>query len=277
MTAVAKPDWLPQELYQQWLDSYIEAGGTGVAGAGTYATEQVRQSPQYEQFFPGIKREDGSIRYPNFPEATYLNNMESYKQAVSEAGLNPDVFGDDYISLIEGDTSPQEFTARVENITQRVNLAGENIRNFYADSFGLEMTPEGIIGSLLSENVNNAILNRQITMAEIGGEAANRNYDLSQEFVGMLAEQGMDRGAAARTFGSANALLPVLSALAARHGDPDDDFDIEEFVAGAGLGDVGQGARMNRLQAQERAGFTGGAQVELVRNQRLGMTGLAQS
>ncbi len=276
MSGITKPDWLPAPLYSQWVDLYIEAGGTGTPGAGGIATEQLRQTPEYDQFFPGIKRDDGSIRYPNFPEATYLNNLESFRRTVESAGLNPDLFeGEEYVNLIEQDVSPQEFNTRVENINARVLLAGEDIRRFYGENFGVDLSREGIVASLMSDRVGEAILNRQITMAEIGGEAAMRNYELSTTFVEMLSEQGMNRDRAQYLFGSAEALMPVLGALARRHGDPDDDFDIEEFVEGVEGLDPLQAERMARLQQQEAAQFTGGAAVERVRSSRgLGITGL---
>lgn len=271
---VPKPAWLPEELYQMWVDAYIESGGTGVVGSAGMATELVRQSNVYENFFPGIKRDDGSIRYPSFPEATYLNNLESYRNTLASAGLNPSVFEQDYVALISGDVSPQEFNNRIESLNARVVLAGEDIRNYYADSFGLEMTDQAILGSLLSDRVGDAILSRQITMAEIGGEAALRDFDLSTQFVEMLAEGGMDRNDAQRLFGSAASLVPALQALASRHGDPDDSFDITEFVEGAYLADPKQSRRIRRLQATEASTFTGGAAVEFARSRTGGVTGL---
>ena len=274
---IARPDWLPPALYQQWIDLYIEAGGTGTQGAAEMATEWLRQSPEYDQYFPGIKRDDGSIRYPNFPEATYLNNIESFKRTVASLGINPEVFDEEYVNLISGDTSPQEFNARVENINARVMLAGDAIKDYYATEFGLGMSDQGIIASLMSDRVGDAILQRQITMAEIGGEAAGRNYDLSYEFVESLAEAGMDRGQAQRMFGSADRLLTSLNRMAQRHGDPDDSFDITEFVEGVGLDDAEQLQRMETLQSQEQSLFTGGAQIDVRRDRAGGVAGLAST
>lgn len=261
---VVKPSWLPEELYQMWLNNYIEAGGSGSTGSAQVATEMVRQSPEYETFFPGIKREDGSLRYPNNPEATYLNNIESFRNTVASAGLNPEVFGEDYVSLIEGDVAPTEFNQRVESINARVLLAGPDIRQFYADTYGLELSDEGIIGSLLSPRVGDAILSRQITMAEVGGTASSMGFGVPEAFVELLvAEGGMDREEARRYFGNAKGMIPVLRSLAQRHGDPDDTYDITELASGDWLGDVSQAARDDRLVAQEQALFTGGAGLDL--------------
>ena len=137
------------------------------------------------------------------------------------------------------------------------------------------MSREGIVASLLDQKVQSDILNRNITMAEIGGEAAQRDFDITTGFVDMLADQGFDRGEANKLFGSAQRMLPMLGALASRHGDPDDSFDISEFTD-AYLNDPEQQKRITRLQAQEASTFTGGAQLDYVRGQSGGVTGLAQ-
>jgi hypothetical protein len=275
MAEVVKPAWLPEGLYQTWLGAYADAGGSAVPGAANTATEFVRSTPEYDTYFPGLRREDGSLRYAYNPEQTYFTNMASFQNAVESVGMNPDVFGDEYVDLIEGDVSPQEFQQRVSVLYDRVLASGDDIKNYYSSNFGIDMTDHGILASIMSDKVGDAVLNRQITMAEIGGEAMGRGYDLSKEFVGMLESEGMSRNEADALFGSADRMLPMLASLAARHGDPDDTFDITEFVGGAFLSDPEQQARIERLAAQEQSTFTGGAQLDYARSRTTGgMTGL---
>jgi len=268
-----KPAWMPPALFEQWKAQYIEAGGTGNPYAATVATEWLRQSPDYETYFPGIKREDGSLR---MTEANYYNTLDSYRNIIEGVDVNPEMLEQNLIDLIEGDVSPTEFAARVNNIYQRVALAGDDIREYYMNEFDLDMTNSSLIASLMDPNLGDAILNRQITMAEIGGEASERNFDITGQFVDMLAEQGMNRDEADRLFGSAEKMLPALSALAARHGDPDDTFDVTEFASAAGYGEGGpeQERRIKRLQAQESSAFTGGGAIDYVRNKAGGVAGL---
>ncbi len=272
---VVKPPWLPEGLYQMWLEEFENAGGVNVPGAANIATEAVRNSSEYDTYFPGLRREDGSLRYEYNPEATYFANINSYKQTVAQVGIKPDVFGDEYIDLITGDVSPQEFSQRVNVLHDRVLAAGQDVRDWYAQNLGIDMSDQGILASLMSRRVNDSILNREITMAEIGGEATSYGFDLSKEFVGMLESEGMDRNVADQLFGSAGRMLPMLATLAARHGDPDDTFDITEFVEGSFLSNPEQQARIERLAAQERSAFTGGSLIDYQRSQLTGgMTGL---
>jgi hypothetical protein len=277
MAELIRPAWLPEGLYNSWLTAYTEAGGESTPGSANYATEVIRASAEYDSYFPGLRREDGSLRYQQNPERTYYDNIEGYKNTVENIGINPDLFGEEYIDLIEGDTSPSEFASRADALYARVLSTGNDIRDWYASNYGLNMTNEGILASLMSDRVSNAVLDRQITMAEIGGEAAMRDFDITTGFVNMLEEQGMNRSEAQKFFGSAETLLPALNRLAARHGDVDDDFDIMEYAQAEGLtqGDSGnQMQRLKRLQAQEVSTFTGSAATDIVRGPMGGMTGL---
>jgi len=255
---IVRPIWMSEVMYQEWLGYYTEAGGeAGGDESRNRATEEFRASDTYESYFPGIKRDDGAIRYAESPELTYHSNLASYRNAVEATGIvDASIFEDGFIELIKGDVSPNEFAQRTSAIYNRVLEAGPGIRDYYAGEFGIDMTREGIIASLLDEKVQTDILNKNITMAEIGGTAIDRGFDLTSEFVNMLANEGMDRGEARKLFGTAERMLPMLQSLATRHGDSDDTFDITEFTEAGYLDDPEQMSRINRLQAQEQASFT---------------------
>lgn len=270
---LVRPPWMDDNLWTMWLEFYIDAGGAGVAGADSIATERLRNTAAYDTVFPGNRREDGSLRYD---EATYLNNVASFENVVEGLGLNPTLFSTEYVDLIAGDVSPQEFASRANALYDRVMRQAPSIRQWYADIQGIAVTDEAILASLMSENVATAILNREITMAEIGGEAALRNFDLTQQFVDALAANGMDRAEAQQMFGTADRLLPMLSALATRHGDPNDAFDIYEFVDAYEFMNPDVLNRIGLVQAQEASTFTGGAQVDIARNQQGGLSGLVE-
>ena len=280
MSSVIRPPWMSDQMYAEWIEYYLDAGGDAVPGASTVATERFRQSPNYEAYFPGIKREDGTVRYEQNPEQTYYQNIQGYMNAVEATGIqNPELFADGYVELIMGDVSVNEFASRTSAIYNRVLTAGDGIRAYYAENFGIDMSDAGIVASLLDERVQSDILARNITMAEIGGVASLRNFDLTRDFVEELVDVGgVDREEAERLFGTADRLMPMLSALAARTGDPDDTFDIREFAAAGtveGLMDPAQRMRMNRLIAGEEAQYTGGAQIDYARSRTTGgVTGL---
>jgi len=133
------------------------------------------------------------------------------------------------------------------------------------------------MASFMDSDVSDSILNKEITMAEIGGEAASRGFSVVADMADMLFEAGVDdRSEAQQLFASAEAVLPVLNVLASRHADPDDDFDLQEFVSAQVLRDPGQMQRMKRLLAKERSSFVtagglGGPIAQTQTGQKVGL------
>lgn len=272
------PPWMASapEIAAAYLYEMIDVQGNAPDAANN-ALETIRTAPQYQAMydahFMGNRRPDGTLR---LDENQYLSRKQGYRDALMavDPNMNPAVFEEEYSELIAGGVDETEFGRRVDALYTRVLSQGPEIRSYYADNFGISMTDEGILASLMSPRVQDAVLAKQLTMAEIGGEASMRNFDITNEFVTMLEQQGMDRDDAQKMFGSAERLVPALSRLAARHGDVDDDFDITEYAEASYLGDPGQMARVARLQAQEKAGFTGNLETDIARSGHGGLTGL---
>jgi hypothetical protein len=266
--------WLPPEAVTAYLDAYVESGDDTVAWA------QVRQDPRYAQWFPGNLTEDGRPRYSEDVYAAVVASYDDVFRSVGIDGVALNEMREQYGNLIAGDVSPQELEAnRVAPMYDRIVLASDAIRSYYASEFGVELGLTDLIASAMNPDLGNKVLTKQISLAEIGGEAAESGYDLGSETIGKLFESGkVDREAADRLFQSAENLLPTLNVLAARHADPDDEFDINEFIQADIFQNPEQRRRMNRLVAQERSTFTGGGQTDYLRDQRSGgVAGLGRS
>ena len=274
----ALPPWMRDapELAAAYLYEMIDVQGNAPDAANN-ALETIRTAPEYQAMydahFMGNRREDGTLR---LDENQYLSRKQGYRDAIMgvDPQMNPSVFEEEFSDLIAGGVDETEFGRRVDALYSRVLSQGPEIREFYGTEFGIDMTDQGILASLMSPRVQDAVLAKQLTMAEIGGEASMRNFDITSEFVNLLEQQGMDREEANRMFGNAERMMPALSALAARHGDIDDDFDITEYAGAAFLNDAEQVRRVNRLQAQEKASFTGSAATDIARSGQGGITGL---
>lgn len=257
--------WLPEALVQTYVEAYVEHGDPDVAWA------TVRQAPEYDTYFAGNRRDDGTLRYS---EQEYASIIEDYRDSVESVGISAELFNDRYAALIEGNVGPGEFYNRINAVTERVRFASADIRAAYTDRFGYDLTDEAILASVMDPNIGQAVLDRQITMAEISGEAATRGFDIDVDMATDLFGAGLDRQAATQLFGEAANLLPTLGVLARRHADPDDDFDLDEFTNAMVLDDPFQRRRMRRLIAQERASFSEAGNVGVARNQAGGLTGL---
>ena len=119
------------------------------------------------------------------------------------------------------------------------------------------MTEAAIVASFMDPDIGQAVLDRRMAMSEIGGEAAMRKFNIDLDFARQLEQGGVTRDQAQDLFGQGALDVPVLNVLAARHADPDDDFDINEFSKAYVFDDPVQRRRIRRLVAQERATFSG--------------------
>lgn len=244
------PPWIRGTLLEQvYIDAWVETGDPQLA------IEAVRESQFYSQYFAGNLRDDGSVRYD---ENTYLSIIDSYRNTLLSIDVNPDIFN--FGILIEGDVSPTEFITRVESMYEGVIDQAPEIMSYYADKFGIQLSVSAIMASLIDPDIGQSVLNGQIAIAQVGGSASQYGFDITADFAESLVHAGVQgTQAAAQLFSLAQGVIPTLSALASRHADPDDDFDLNEFTAASVFNDPEQRQRIRRLMAQEVSTFTSGS------------------
>ncbi|MEN8233781.1 MAG: hypothetical protein ABFR89_02520 [Actinomycetota bacterium] len=254
------PDDALWVYYEVWADSEDEAAA--------WAT--VRADARYETWFPGNLTDEGEVRYS---EDRYSGVRQSYDDVLSSIGVNPALFQDQITGLMQGEVMDDEFATRVGEVYDRIVSASDSIKQYYATEYGIEgLTTEALIAGALDSSIGSDVLSGQLSIAEVGGEAAESGFSLSIGRVDELVEGGMTRGKANDLFQEAETLIPILDVLAKRHHDPDDDFDIEEFIAADFFKDPAQNLRMRRMMSQERSLF--GARSTAARDRTGAMTGL---
>jgi hypothetical protein len=260
---------MPQAVLDVYAYWWEETGDPDRAWA------EVQVSPAFDAAFPGIKRDDGTLR---MTAEEYMVTMEGYENVLGSVGLNPQLFRSRFVELIEGEVSPDEFAAeRVDPLYERIVETSPGIMQWYAQNNGLELSFEAILAAALDpDDVGTKILNRQIGMAEIGGEGIEAGFAPDVGLVEQLYERGVTRQQAQQEFATAANYVPVLNVLARRHADPDDSFDLEEFVAADLFSDPTQRRRMRRLTQQERASFTGGRGMFVEDRETGGVVGLTE-
>jgi len=257
--------WLPDALVQVYADAWAETDSPDVALATTIA------DPQFDQFFPGLKRSDGTLRVP---VAEYVATFEGYMTVLREAGLNPGVFSDQLGDLFAGDVSVSEFQQRVSTVRTGVLDNIEGVRNFYAAEFGLtDLTDEALVAAALDPTgLGDDILNRRITVAQVGGQAGASGFAIGSGFASRLVSQGLTQQGARQVFSQAGTQLPGLQQSAQRFGGTDQTFELEEFTSALVGGDATQRRRISRLQSQEQSLFTRSS----LRRDREGLSGLQE-
>lgn len=195
-------------LLQTYTDSYIETGNA------EFAIATVRQSEEYPLFYPGIRRDDGSLR---MTETQYEQTREGYFRVFLENGLNPTVFDQagKVAQLIAGDVSVSEFRTRVERTRQAFidNPLAEEIKRYYSTNFGVDVNDQAVLVAGLDPDMSVAILTNQIAQSELGAEAALRNLDLNTQQAQRLLQAGITQEGASRLFARSADKIASLNRL----------------------------------------------------------------
>ncbi len=255
------------------LDTYSNEWEASSSDA--LALQAVRQSSAYRVKFAGnLDSETGQVR---MGESDYMASRAAFNATLTSMDLNPGYFEDDFITAMENEISPREFTSRMEAAYERVIQSSDAIKQYYTDNFSIDMTDSAILASAINPRIGEQILNRQIAISEIGGSAAARGFDVGIDFAGMLAQEGVDRRAAGDFFSQAANLIPVMQTLQARNADPNDPFDLNDVSSALLFDDPETRKQIRRLKAQEESSFTGGGAIDYARSATGGVAGLAQT
>lgn len=255
---------LPDELYNTLIDAYVEANGDI-----DLAWAEVRfgkNKSLYDQFFPGNRRPDGSLRYS---EQEYRTIEGGYANTLINYGINPDPLRHRFGEMIAGEKSVQEFAGQVGAIYAGLVNGAEETRAKFQQWYGVDFQgptgnprmDAGMLVMALDPDLGTDLLNQRISLAQIGGTAQRFGFDRSLERVTELSGYGVGAEAAANIYGQAADVLPGLNAMARRWDAYDPDFGIGEFEDFA-LMDAGQQRRVRRLRSQEQAIFQPGALFE---------------
>ncbi len=256
--------WMNPEM----LDAYI--GSWGEFEDTSLAISAVRATNSYKTTFPGnFDPVSGEVR---MSESEYFATKAAFDSTLEGIGVNAEHFQDEWEAALEGEVSPNEMLTRIESAYERIVQSAPEIMEFYSTEYGIEMTQAAILASALSPRIGQLILDKQISIAEIGGSALQRGFDISGAFAEQLSQvEGLDED---QFFGQARGLIPAINVLQARHDDPDDKFDLEDVSAAFLFDDPETRRRIRRLQAQESSTFTGGATIDYQRTREGGVAGL---
>lgn len=248
--------FLPEALLTLFEDKYIEFDKNIDLALGA-----VRQDTSYDNFFPGNKRADGSIR---LSEAEYGAVIESYKDDLKKFGVNPDIFADNFDQLIAGDVSPTEFQSRLNTVYSGIEQNIPEVKQYYADNFNIDLSTESIFAAAVDTTVGDAILSGQILQSQIAGEAAASGFNILQSEVERLQRFGLTQSQARQAFQTAQLEIPRIQELQTRGGRQvaqEDVFGVEEFTEAAVFRSPEELEEIKLLEAEEASRFTptGGA------------------
>ena len=261
-------------LLQIYVDTWAETGNDQLA------LQAVRDSDEYETYFPGNTRIDPStgqesgIRYT---EAQYTALTDAYDRAFIEAGLNPDVFreAEVYPALVAGDVGSEELTFRINSARLAFvdNPLAEEVRAYYSQNFDIEMTDSALLASALDPSVGENILKKNISVAQIGAEASAKAFDITLQESERLYQLGVTGSKAAQLFSQAETLLGQVESLAAAQGRQ--QLGISEYLQAEAFGSPQQQQRFRNILAQQAT--ESAAVLGARRTQQGAVTGLTEA
>lgn len=239
--------WLPDELITIWVDEWASSGNS------LLATNTMRASPEYQTYYPGNLNPNGT---PKMSEAEYEVEIQSYMDTVESAGLDPNLWSrEDYARLVEGNVWADEWKQRVTGITVGVRQRSDEVRAYYADAYGIQPTDAEIIASIMDPALGDARIAERIRIAEIGGAAAEKGFDVDTSLADRLENIGLDYTQAEALFREAGVSLPALDRLSRRHRDPVDSFDLNNYLDAAAFGTPEAVMAVRRMAAAEVSQF----------------------
>ncbi len=247
-----------QTMFPSLPAEFITAAATAWAANADFdisvAIATLRTDPRYEVWFPGNLAPDGSV---HLSEGSYWQTRREHADVINQLGLDSGVFDAGlYVSLITQDVDVAEFEARVRTLSNDILARSDGIREYFAEQFGATgISDAAILESAFSGNSD--AIRRSTGAATVGFEGEIRGFDVGLQLAASVFDAGITtQGQAQDLFGQAASQVPLFGRLAERHFDPDDDFDLGEFIEASVFDDQEELSRINRLLSQERAQFS---------------------
>ncbi len=255
--------WWPTNLARMLSNLWAEHGDMDIA------LGHLRQTNEYAVAFPGIRRDDGSLR---MSEQEYLSHREAFRREFTQWGLNPSVFEGHHRQLIEGEVTVAEFRQRLGAFIPGVIRNLPSIREEFGRFYGIDaMDDRALVAAAIDPQVGLDILAGRMTAAQVAAEASARGFTLERERAEQLSFRGggLDQESARRLFSEAQRVVPTMQRLSTRfNAGP---FGRQQFEEASVFGVADEQQRMRRLAASEGAMFRQGGQIA---GDRSGLTGL---
>ena len=236
------------------------------------AVIQLRQTPEYKQRFLGNEGRRAKGLYA-YSEAEYLQAEQTYRDLLSQSGLESLAGADTFSKLIGGAVSPAETQARIQDVFNKIDNADPQLREQiggYLTGYGIgdpNIQRTQLASALLMGGTSAQDLVRNIEKAQIKTAALTSGMTLAEENISSLQKQLETAktydvyGTSKKAFGELAQTMPTTEKLSQIYGDQTPGL-AEELQQEAFFGLQSQ--RRKRLQEKEKATFGGQAGTSTV-------------
>lgn len=250
--AAALYPYFPSNILDGLIAKWTETGSIDIALA------TVRGSDEYAKAFPGIRREDGTLR---MTEIQYLELKDGMKDALRTYNLNPDIFADEITSAISGDVDIQEFKARLEFGYEQLVNNKDQVLEIFNEQYGYAIDETSLFAMFISPTISTAVLENQILTSQILAEAEIATVSVGLTTAEKFVEADISQKDAAKVFARTDELSGLTGAAAGR-GNTITEEQIALGVAGLSPQELGLVKRVAAQEASESAIQTGAATTQ---------------
>lgn len=221
---------------------------------------QIRQTPEYQQRFPGMNARIQS-GYNPITEAEYLALEDAYQSQLRSYGvlgiLAPDSTAEKnlFADFIGNDVSVSELNRRLDIGTAIVADMAPTVQTAFKEFYGVEISPDALLTYALDPELGQNVIEDQLAAATIGGEAYRYGLNITRTRAELLRREGVTANIARQGFASVAQEQPMLEKLARIHSfSPLTQNELENFFFHE---DPNVGARRARIFTQALADFQG--------------------
>lgn len=172
--------WLSElGLSAQWLQQT-----SATAASSAEIVQKIRQTPQYKQRFPGLTRQNGSLR---MTEAQYIQQENSYRTLLRQYGFSTDQYRSpsSLIGFFEGEIAPNELQDRLQ-VYKQVKESGAAVKDAFFVYAGLDLSDddlfEAVVDPAAEQNLRNVYNQRRA--------AQGLNYE---KWIDRATQRGLQR------------------------------------------------------------------------------------
>jgi|688.fasta_scaffold26087_1 uncharacterized protein YbjQ (UPF0145 family) len=225
---------------------------------------EIQTTPEYKARFAGIEKYKKNFaadiavgkKAAQPSPADYIAYEKQAQNVLNRFGLASLANQETYADLIGGDVSILEVTERITDVYDRIQNADDVLKtqlSSYFPTYGTSDFARALLTGKTPQDMASQ-LKRRLTAAEISSEASRAGLATNAERAEQLQSMGVSRTLARAGFSKIAEQQPLLEKLGGIYGEQvsQEELEAEQFQGLAS-------ARRKRLEATERASFTGRA------------------
>lgn len=226
--------FMPANVVKKFAEGYVKYGGDK-----DLALAYTRNTKEYQDEFSYLMNDDGTLK---MTEIEAVGVMESYKNTLSEVGINEFSDFTEKFKQMVGTTSPLEFQQRIDFVYNNVIDKIPEVKELFATQMGIEADNATIFASLINPDIEDKVLTGTIETVNIAAEATSRGFGYSFAKFNKLKKQGMNVETARKLYETAGDFITKAGTIGR-------ELDLETLEA-ASLGDLASTNRIKRIESE---------------------------